>query len=237
MPKRSSSQAGYSQRTQPSQKKKLTIYRAPYSTKPYIIGKTSKASLRYSQNGTITGSAVQGSIGTWIMSANGCYDPDITGVGHQPRGFDQLMTLYDHYTVTNATITVRFVNNSTNSRPYVGIAVRDSSSAFVDLVGVAEYSNMVLSRKPLGRITTLDSAGDSSFTSLTTRVNVSSFLGRKNAMSDPELKGSASSNPAEQVYFHVIAGDPHASTPASIDIFTSVTYDVVFHEPKQPLSS
>ena len=31
------------------------------------------------------------------FSANGCYDPYISGTGHQPRGFDQWTAFYDHY--------------------------------------------------------------------------------------------------------------------------------------------
>ena len=34
--------------------------------------------------------------------------PNHTGVGHQPLYFDQLMTIYNHYIVIGAKITVKF---------------------------------------------------------------------------------------------------------------------------------
>ena len=41
--------------------------------------------------------------------ANGAFDPNLTGVGHQPRGFDQFMAGYETFTVTGSKISVNFV--------------------------------------------------------------------------------------------------------------------------------
>jgi len=43
------------------------------------------------------------------FSLNSLYDPDITGVGHQPYGFDQMAALYSNYIVESASIQARFV--------------------------------------------------------------------------------------------------------------------------------
>lgn len=43
-----------------------------------------------------------------VFSLNSLFDPDITAVGHQPYGFDQLTLLYRKYKVYGVTITVRF---------------------------------------------------------------------------------------------------------------------------------
>lgn len=37
--------------------------------------------------------------GQFIMNLNSLYDPDRTGIGHQPYGFDTLATLYNRYRV------------------------------------------------------------------------------------------------------------------------------------------
>jgi len=42
--------------------------------------------------------------GTWTklhyaFRASSCFDPDFTGAGHQPRGFDQWKLLYNMYIV------------------------------------------------------------------------------------------------------------------------------------------
>ena len=38
--------------------------------------------------------------------ANGIYDPDLTGVGHQPYGHDQYEQIYNNYRVIKSTITI-----------------------------------------------------------------------------------------------------------------------------------
>ncbi len=48
--------------------------------------------LRYTDSLTVQHSF--GNAGTYIFRANDCYDPDLTSTGHQPRGFDQFMSLY-----------------------------------------------------------------------------------------------------------------------------------------------
>ena len=183
---------------------------------------------------TVTGAAVQGALGTHVFSANGCYDPNHTGVGTQPRGFDQLMALYDHYTVVGSTITCRFANQ-TATRPYVGIAVRDSNNVVTAVTDLAEYGDKVMSLKALARAGGAE-PGEAS-TSLSTKVDVAKFLGRRDAMSDPELKGDTSSNPSEQVFYHICAGDVSASSAVEVDVLVTVTYDVILHEPKIPTSS
>jgi len=47
---------------------------------------------------------------TYVYCQNGLYDPDITGVGHQPRGFDQLEELYTRYYVYAARFDVTVLN-------------------------------------------------------------------------------------------------------------------------------
>jgi hypothetical protein len=51
-------------------------------------------------------SAAAGFCASRFFIANGLFDPDISGSGHQPMGFDQMMLLYTTYTVVRATITV-----------------------------------------------------------------------------------------------------------------------------------
>lgn len=46
------------------------------------------------------------------MSGNSLFDPDTTGVGHQPRGYDQFSALYANYVVFSSSITVQFVSSS-----------------------------------------------------------------------------------------------------------------------------
>ena len=85
------------QRRKRYSKKRLNIhsFRSPVPLKM-------AATLLYSDQITLNPAA--GTVSKHVFSANGLFDPNITGVGHQPRGFDQYMALYNHYTVIGARI-------------------------------------------------------------------------------------------------------------------------------------
>lgn len=50
------------------------------------------------------------------MNLNSVYDPDRTGVGHQPYGFDQLTPIYNRYRVIACTYSVNAYNGTTPIR-------------------------------------------------------------------------------------------------------------------------
>ena len=52
---------------------------------------------------------------TQTFRGNGLYDPDYSGVGHQPRGFDQWANLYQAYYVYKVQINIYLGNTDTNT--------------------------------------------------------------------------------------------------------------------------
>lgn len=50
-----------------------------------------------------------------VFNLNSCYDPDQTGAGHQPYGFDLLATQYNRYMVYGCMIDIRWHNPSADS--------------------------------------------------------------------------------------------------------------------------
>ncbi len=65
-----------------------------------------------------------GAMAAHIFSANGLFDPDITGVGHQPYSFDQWMAVYDHYHVVGAKISVTFLSTQeAAANNHVGVSL------------------------------------------------------------------------------------------------------------------
>lgn len=157
-----------------------------------------------------------------VYSCNGLFDPDITGVGHQCSGFDQLMTMFDHYCVIGARISVTFTNFSTDFPMLCCVDIRDSPTTTTD------YREAIESGTCKSALVSVSNSGASTAT-IVYNVNPAKFLGRSKPLADPDLKGSASANPVEQCYFHVIiAGDGAEKVGASI----TIEYISMFIEPK-----
>lgn len=192
----------------------------------FPVTKSMRTTLRYVQRGLNINPPAAGLAGSFVFSANGLYDPDISGVGHQPIGFDQIMALYDHYTVKAAKIVVDFRNDDTTNPVFGAIAVRDSSVADTDPAVVVENGNV--------DYTLMNNApNDGNMCRITMYTDIAKYLGRKSLLSDPECKGTAAANPTEQVYFHIFIWSHGGGIDAGAStMFVTIDYDVVFHERK-----
>lgn len=178
-------------------------------------------------------------MGTHVFSANGIYDPNITGTGHQPRGYDQLSLMYDHYVVIGSKISIKFVADKDVSPNLftVGVAVKDSAT-------VQATANDYIEGRVV-RFTNLQTNiyNYPSKTQLSIKCSPKKFLGRSKLLADPELKGvtgniGTGSNPSEGVYYHIFAQPVSSSTnPVPINIQVFIEYLVIWIEPKQPAQS
>lgn len=66
--------------------------------------------LKYQQETTL-GAGI-GATGIQNFAGNGCWDPDITGTGFQPVGWDQIMAMYRYCTVHASTIAILVMNET-----------------------------------------------------------------------------------------------------------------------------
>lgn len=167
-----------------------------------------------------------------VFSANGLYDPDITGVGHQPRGFDQLMSLYQHYNVSKAVMTADFDHvESSGSYAFMCGIVEDVNSGLVtDSEDVMEKSNMTSFMYPR------DAAR--------TRAKFTSYPYRRLGLNNPgntqgTQNGTGSTNPTDQVYLKPFIFFPTvaAGSPSPVICVVTIDYTVVFSEYSQPSKS
>lgn len=106
---------------------------------PRSIGSTALArpfpdryrfNLRYVQYNQLDPGVTSFAYNTFMV--NSLYDPDVSGTGHQPMGFDQLTPLYNRYIVTGAKITTSFENSATtvNAGVTVGITVHEGQTFY-----------------------------------------------------------------------------------------------------------
>ena len=188
------------------------------------IPKNFKTTMRYVETLALNPGA--GTNATYVFSANGMNDPNITGGGHQPRGYDQIMAMFNHYTVIGSRILIQATNRDSGNGCVLGIATRGN---FTTEASIAEYVEQAkCSYKPIGPI-------GSPPVSVTASVAPKRFLGLP--ARDDLMRGTVSTNPAEQCYYHVFAGNPGGIDVGIVDVLVTIEYIAVFSEPKDLLAS
>lgn len=174
-----------------------------------------------------------GTVASYQFSANGLFDPRSATGGHQPRGFDQYMAMYDHAIVKSSTARVYFDNNAEASGMLGVLHVRDTTSPFTAQNDVMEYG--------MKSVALLNSAGASVNvsrpTTATIKVDIAKFLGVDSVLDNENLKNNIVANAAEDVVFHVSAFPINAGDAAVINCAIEIEYEVYFVEPKNPIAS
>lgn len=207
-------------------KKRSVLYKAPMPNK-------FATKLRYVGYADLDPS-VGGLAAVHVLNAIGLYDPDITGVGHQPRGFDQFMTMYDHYHVIGAKVTIDFMHkfNTNGYSLMCGIAIKDSNITYSDPNDYLEGRNIISCVLPATH-----STDSGPIRRLSKTFSTKKFFGVKNVLDTNEYKGSATANPNDSAYFHVFCAPFQAVDASAIIVQFRIDYYVVFTEPKQPSQS
>lgn len=195
-------------------------------TRPPVLALKHKSFLLYSDNRLITPSGANAT--AYVYSANGLFDPDVTGAGHQPMGFDQLMALYEHYTTLQGKITVSFVNESAAETGYCGIGLFLDAS--VETVPSKLIENGLLNH---GYIAPRNGDSKSQLT-LSVPFNIAKVNGKTGSIVGDDLyRGDTASNPTEQTYLHVFAYNLGTINAMAVRINVLIEYEAIFTEPRK----
>jgi len=166
---------------------------------------------------------VSPSVGWNTFRANGAADPDATSADTvQPMGWTQLRSLYQHYRVLGAKITVNFLPNDKDM--IVGVYLDDSSAPPTTFKSILEQK-----RTSFRTLLTTPQASTSRTVSF--RYSARKFLGR--AFADKDNRADLDSLPFEDVFFQVFAiGARVGEDPTgSAHIIVRIDYIVEFTEP------
>lgn len=86
--------------------------------------------LSYATYHALASQAVTGLFGaSQDFALGGLYDPDVTGAGHQPYGFDQLMALYARYKVLAVTVSITAYSASSDSCVLAALVMASTDAA------------------------------------------------------------------------------------------------------------
>jgi len=154
------------------------------------------------------------------MRGNALFDPDQTGVGHQPKGFDQYSQIYSKYRVYS-------------SRIQCSALVGNSSTC---ILAIVPDTDVILSVTPssLGedarcKKTTIIPTGGNGTRSVKHEMTTCQQLG-KHTIQDEDYAGSTLSNPTQLWYWNVIGYSIDGTSPLNLRFNMRITYTVEFYD-------
>lgn len=159
--------------------------------------------------------------------ANSLYDPDFTGGGHQPYGYDTLESIYNHYEVLSSCITVTGVPssiNSANAYMTLGVLISDDSTVTSSVDTIREQSN--------GKFVLLGGGGTPA--TIVQKYNRDVMFPRS---SDYSTGALVSTNPTDEAYFTVYAAPIAGVEPGAVYIQVTLDFVARFWELKDLLQS
>lgn len=168
--------------------------------------------------------------------ANGCYDPFYPIGGHQPKGFDQWMSVYSHYNVLGSKINVKMVGTGEDNFAW-GVA-RTATPNELEARSL-EYILEWRGNKSMNSYTVVGSE-NGGYANNPTRMNTTRTATYsqkkqfgKNSTSTAELIGNNTTNPTELAIFEVwqCPINSHLSQKTG-DYVVVIDYIVLFTEPK-----
>lgn len=186
--------------------------------------------------------------------ANGAYDPNFTGTGHQPRGFDQFCGdngAYETYTVTGSKLSVNFVYDGYQGPSSVAIAGQMLQPGSTDAAESVNAASAVICGVHKG-MTALDSGTaesqmekertqwkimtpETNAVTLSTNLAVKDFFGINGSpVGQDGYTGSKSANPTNKCYYMVWVGrvNPYNVAICRVQAYVTIEFDVTFSEPK-----
>lgn len=179
---------------------------------------------RYSLHQQLTSTA--GAAGQASYRMNSLFDPYVTGVGGQPRYFDQLTGAsgpYLNYRVTKATARITFYNmNSSNTTfGYVYARVSDNSALLSAAIDPSYYTE----GPDISSALISTSGNDNSCVILDVIVDPAKFFGGSSPYDLDELLAAYNANPQDTVFLEI------GYRPADLTTSTSVQalVEMVFH--------
>lgn len=218
-----------------TKKSKARYRRRRYTFRPQGILKTgfprtTMVKLRYVDSCDLDPGA--GTVAQHVFSANSCFDPNVTGFGHQPMNFDEWSSLYNHYVVVGSkiTATLHLGTGVGANGSLFGINLQDDTSVSTDPSTLMEQS---LTKYKLANYANTQNSGNGSV--VTKGFSCKRFFNIANPTDNITRVGAGiGSSPIEAANFIVFFGPP----PGVVTDYTSVNatvvidYIVMFSEPK-----
>lgn len=212
----------------------ILIQRGPMPFAPRF-----KTRLIYSHTGDITASSLN-TVSVYEFNLNSVFDPDRTGVGHQPQQYDQLTGLYNNYIVKACRLDLEFTNPTADGI-YVGynLAGRPNQQA-LSAVDTVSGQTIDVTRERLNCIMKPFNNSGSQTLKFGIYIPIHSLMGisPKLYSDNPELYGrDIANNPLSQAIVEVCAWSSIGATAITCTYNMRLTYYTEFYDFRNQASS
>lgn len=176
--------------------------------------------------------AVGGVMITQIFRANSIFDPDITGVGHQPLARDQWMQFYNEYVVLGAKISCKFTFVSGTVPIQVGVFLTNSNT-----IGTLQWPTITEQGKC--KDNTLQSAASAAnYVRVVKKYSAKKFHNVVNVNDNFDDLGAVfSTNPSSIANFAIFAQSQDMAATMSCRVTSEIDYLVALRSPNELISS
>lgn len=183
-----------------------------------------RACLRYHEALQVT--STSGILGYHVFRANSLFDPDLTGVGHQPMGYDQWASLFNHYIVLGAKLTCMWGETTTasGSNMVVGTYLAAGAASVY-----SDYNSFIESRKGTHNIMVFPRKPTYTSSKFSCRKFFNVIDPRDNLQ---RLGAAIDADPNEGAFFHVYAQSLDKSSTNTVIASIMIEYLVEFSEPR-----
>jgi hypothetical protein len=173
--------------------------------------------MAYSTRRTLDPGAL-GSAAVTVFDLSSVFDPDFTGVGHQPLGHDQIAVFFERYQVISVDYQIVFWNSSEINFQRVGIRAVDTSATDPDPDVLIENGNVQWTL-----LTPL--SGSQATATFTGSVALNEVHGITKAqyLANDDYGATFGSNPSERAFMQLFA-DGLGTDTAACGVAVKLTY-------------
>lgn len=161
----------------------------------------------------------------YTYRGNSLFDPNLTGVGHQPMYFDQYALIYEKYRVMGAKISIRAINGTSSVAQYLILEAGTDQNLSNNVTRLLEQS-----RSSISRIVPAYSQSPTYIKRYTSTRKACGLT--KSQIYDADFGADTTGSPQQLWYFNIIAAAIDSLSPADLYLMVSITYYCQFYDRK-----
>jgi len=154
----------------------------------------------------------------YIFTGNGPFDPDVTGTGGQPVGYDQWCNFYGRQLTLSSKIRIKVIDNSSTTNVAICVFPTDTTGGVSTFVDAAS--------QPYSRWQIATFSGGMSKLSINNSISTSKIWG-KNCHYDDLFTSTTGSVPSN-LWYWVINADASPGSAAVYTLYVEVIYRILF---------